>query len=991
MSPYDESIKTAQRGTRSRLVIACTAVAFLVSGGVYWYTRPTAEELVKRARAAFAVKDYSSTLSLAKRALATGPESSDALLLAGGASVELENFGDAVEFYERVSKVNNAKYLESRAISSHLLLFKLGRAAEAEQQYRDILAVDPKHPVAVAGLANLLGLAGRRREATPYLIELIRQGRISVNQLTLLGSESGGFSDVKLHQFCLQNSACDPFPMMGLSWQASHDGKQDECKKWTLRALECAPDLIEAHARLGRILVLQGRYNEIPRWNAGLPDDAEQHPEIWLIRGEFQHHHGLNLSAARCFWEAIRKDPNLRVAIHQLVQTLIAEGKQKEATPFIERLRRLQELTEYQSFLFESKHTSLEPIRNVARQMEQLGRNWESYGWSHFASQIDPRATWPRHRCARLLPRLHADTPLTLQTENPAYRIDLSDLPLPNWTQVGDSQLTNRGEDLQLDSRVRFLDQAEEVGVNFEYFNSGDPASHGQRMYEFSGGGVGVVDYDLDGWPDLYLTQGCRWPVDSADRQYLDRLYRNEGGQRFVDVTESAQIAETGFSQGVAVGDFNSDGMPDLYVANVGRNSLYLNNGDGTFSDASSYVQDDEKKWTTSCLMADLDGDGDADIYNANYLTGPDLFTRICSHKDGMARMCAPFDFPGARDQFFANDGEGEFRDRTTAAGFDVENGKGLGLVAADFDGSGGLSLFIANDLVPNFFFHRRTGHEGQPMRFVESGLERGVAFDVGGRAQGSMGIAIGDADSDGQLDLFVTNFSQEYNAFYVQKSGGLFQDEIRSSGIAEATLPVLGFGAEFIDGELDGHLDLVVTNGQVDDHRKYGRAWKMKPQYFRNMGQGTFAEVESRSLGPFFERTFLGRALARLDWNRDGLEDIALSHLDDPAALLTNVTSPHGHFVAVRLVAVHSHRDAVGTTVILKWGDMTRVQQLVAGDGYQVSNQRQLVFGTGSETNVDSIEVHWPSGRRQRFTEVSVDSELLLIEDCDRPLLLPR
>jgi len=454
-------------------------------------------------------------------------------------------------------------------------------------------------------------------------------------------------------------------------------------------------------------------------------------------------------------------------------------------------------------------------------------------------------------------------------------------------------------------------------------------------MFEFSGGGCAALDFDRDGWPDLYFTQGCRWPVREDDFTRLDRLYRNLGTGSFADVTQAAGLRENRFSGGVTSGDFDNDGFPDLYVANTGANRLYRNNGDGS------------------------------------------------------PRMCMPFHFSGAQDQIYLNLGDGRFRNVTPGSGIEVEDGKGLGVVAADLCGRGKLDLFVANDTVMNSLFENRTKGPGGPLAFVESGLSRGVALNRDGRAEGCMGIAVGDVDGDGRQDLFVTNFHLESNTLYLQQSPGTFADRTRESGLVQSSLSMLGFGAQFLDADMDGWLDLIVTNGHIDDLRRYGRPYRMPMQFYANRGQGRFAELPAETLGPFFQQKALGRGLARLDWNRDGREDAAISFLDRPAALLTNTTRDVGNRLSMTFSGVSSPRDATGATVRAKLGKRTIVRQLTGGGGYQAANQQHVVIGLGSASEVARLEVRWPSGRRQVFDNPPINHELLLVENEPKPFPL--
>ncbi len=316
------------------------------------------------------------------------------------------------------------------------------------------------------------------------------------------------------------------------------------------------------------------------------------------------------------------------------------------------------------------------------------------------------------------------------------------------------------------------------------------------------------------------------------------------------------------------------------------------------------------------------------------------------------------------------------------ASGIDVPNGKGLGIVAADFSGTGRLNLFVANDSVPNFYFVNQADQVGASPKFTEEALVSGLALSHDGLSAAWMGVAAGDANGDGRLDLFSTTYADQAKSLFIQEAaGGAFTDAIVSSGLNEPTWKMLGFGTQFLDGELDGWPDLVITNGHVFDLSHLNQAYQMPPQYFRNLGQGKFSEVPATQLGDFFSQKYLGRGLARLDWNRDGLDDFAVSNMMAPAGLVTNRTTSHGHFCTLRVVGTKSSRDAIGTSVTLKSGDRTWTQQLTAGDGYQASNERKLHFGLGVSSTIDAVTITWLGGESMTLTDLTCDAEWLLVE----------
>lgn len=436
-------------------------------------------------------------------------------------------------------------------------------------------------------------------------------------------------------------------------------------------------------------------------------------------------------------------------------------------------------------------------------------------------------------------------------------------------------------------------------------------------------------------------------------------------------------MSDTGFGQGASAGDINNDGFTDLYVANTGTNTLWLNNGDGTFRETSNALTDRTSQWTTSCMIADVNGDSFPDLYDVNYLSGDDVFDRLCVEEHGDKIMCAPYDFEPAMDRLWLGDGKGAFQDRAAEFLNPPPHGKGLGIAAMNI-GDNRLSLFVTNDTTANFFYAAESVDANS---LTESANAVGLAFNGDGKAEACMGIAVGDCTQDGRLDLLVTNFLYESNTLYVPGEEQFFEDRTRQLGMHDPTLPVLGFGTQFLDANQDGRLDLFITNGFTQDLSKYDTPYRMPPQVFEWTGQ-QFHQLPTNQLGAWSRTKSVGRAVARLDWNLDGKPDLAVGLLDEPSFILTN-TSPtaENHYLSLRLIATTTARDAIGTTITATMGSSTLVHQLTAGDGYQCTNERQILMGCGPTTQVDRLLIEWPSGATQEFNNVPTSVSATLIE----------
>ena len=869
-------------------------------------------------------------------------------------------------------------------------LLDAGRIREAEQSLRDVLARDAHHHDANHNLAMLLRFENRFHEAQPYVLELYRQGSFRREYLMTTGTrENRGLlmgGDDFYFDLCRGGVPNDPLPMLHRVSIEQFIADPKPALKILDAVLARKPDSLEAQARRGWLLRTSGADDEFLAWNRSLSRAADEHPLVWVARGLFAQSHDDSRGAVHCLLQAVELDPCDRQAFYHLAQLF----RDLSATSQAEVCARRANLLERFESVLGAPPTTLEQIREAVEVAESLQRMWEALGWATEAVRLFPNDQQSQAAVDRLRSEVTAAMPLCAKVSIAGRHLQPSEYPPPDWNSFTTRTLPQNAVSSR-STATRFADRAKALGLNFVFHNGADPSSGTAYMFELSGGGVGVLDFDGDDWPDLYLTQGCEWPVDQQRTKHLDRLFRNVGGERFEDVTSRAGLAENGLSQSASVGDINADGFQDVYVGNVGANRLWLNNGDGTFGDATESAGVAGEDWTASAAFGDLNGDGLQDLYVVNYLSGPDVFTRKCSHP-GAGRLpvqCSPTFFPAAQDRLYQNLGDGRFADVTNESGIVAPNGKGLAVVLADFEGHRRLNAFVANDTTANFYFVNHGEHPGGPLRFVDQGVQTGLAYDGNGTAQSSMGVAVGDANDDGTLDLLVTNFTKEVNSLYLHRQADSFVDSIRESGMAEAGFPMMGWGAQFLDGDLDGLNDLFVANG---DLYPTSNPYQMPQHYFHNRGKGRFALAASESLGPYFTQRWLGRSVARLDFNRDGLADLAVTHVETPFALLVNESLRHGRFLKVKLRGTVSDREAIGATVRVTAKEKTWTRQLVGGDGFAVSNERELIFGLGDAEQIDSITVAWPAGSDEVFQGVVLaDSELLLVEGSQRIVFLRR
>ncbi|MFN0017526.1 MAG: FG-GAP-like repeat-containing protein [Pirellulaceae bacterium] len=940
---------------------------------VWWSRLPPDPKILEEARRALDQRRPADALQLATNYLRKAPQSVTARLYAAKAAESLGQREQALEFLQPIPAEDSSEEATQAAQLAGKLYLAQGRAWTAEQSYRRVVQHRPRDVDANRQMVVLLTIEGRRWESRPFLLELVSQQQDTLEELIVLGDIWPDY-EFRAELDRLRNAQPrDPLPYLGLARMAAHKQETIEARLMLQRVIAEYPDLVEAHAWLGWTLV-QDREGPVAlgKWEKELPVAAADHPMIWLVRGMGAEHLGQREAAARCFGEALRLDPNYDLAASRLSHALSAVGQTEAAKVVGRRSDLLLELAARLKLIYSEKQHDVETFRLIARKMESLGRLREAWAWYQLVAAQDPKQAETVADAERLQDRLKSGPFLSLAEAQPDLKLDVARYPLPKWPDADRPAVAYVRSGSS--ASIRFVDSAAATGIDFTYFNGDLPGQ--PRVLGDVGGGVGILDYDGDSWPDIYFTQGADWPIHAASTMHRDRLFRNLGNGKFEDVTEFAGLGDNTYSHGVSIGDFDNDGFPDLYLGNCGMNRLYHNNGDGTFTDNSSRAGIVSNDWTTSCLIADLSGDGWPDLFDVNYLGG-DALTRSCA-----PRECGPYLFPGQQDRLLLSNGDGTFSDVTGSAGIQGKDGKGLGIVAADFAAAGRLSLFIANDTTPNFFYENVAPSGKTAPLFSENGIPSGLAHDRNGFAQACMGVAADDANGDGFLELFVTNFYNESNTFYLPEiPGKSYSDQTAEFGLREGSLQMLGFGTQFIDGELDGWPDLILTNGHVHHRPKEGIPYEMRPQYYQNLAGKSFEELLPESLGQFFSQKRLGRGLARIDWNRDGREDVVISHIDSPAALLTNQTTPCGHFLVLQLRGVQGSRDAIGTICELQAGQRKLTRQLTAGDGYLASNQRQLVFGIGEATHIDKLSIRWPGGATQTYTNLAVDAEYIAIE----------
>ena len=508
----------------------------------------------------------------------------------------------------------------------------------------------------------------------------------------------------------------------------------------------------------------------------------------------------------------------------------------------------------------------------------------------------------------------------------------------------------------------RLTDVTNAAGIQVHH-NSG--AYGGKLLPETLGSGCAFLDYDSDGWQDILLINGMDWPGHKRQRSTL-RLYHNNRNGTFTDVTRAAGLDVELYGMGVAVGDYNNDGFPDIFITCVGQSRLFRNTGKGTFVDATrSSDLFGRQGLSTSALWFDYDRDGFLDLFVCNYVRWSPEHDVFCSLDGRHKSYCTPEAYRGDTCWLFHNRGNGTFEEVTATSGVFDSSSKSLGVAMLDYDQDGWPDVLVANDTQPNKLYRNlRNG------KFKDAAIEAGLAFSTEGKARAGMGIDVGDFDNSGRAGIAITNFDNEMIGLYRASAPGVFDDVSIPSGVGAPSRNTLGFGCIFLDVDLDGALDLAVANGHIDETVRNIRGnvgYAQPPQLFLNQGHGKFRDVASE-VGGDFDKPRVGRGLAYADFDRDGDLDLLLTTNNGPAVLFRNDQLAGNHSIRFALQGTKSNRDAIGATVEIFAGDLRQSRRVRGGSSYLSQSELPLTFGLAKRDKVDRIVINWPSGRTEEY-----------------------
>jgi len=975
----------------SRWRIAIVITLSIVAAGLFWiwYRQPDSDVLIARAYDAIQKGDFDSARQALRELHQHDRSNAEVVEWLAEICLSAGDEAAAIDWLEQVPDSSPQKAVDG-AFRGAQLSMSSNRAARARQCLDRCLRLNPDHEPARRLLIHLELILTRSEAMLAQIAELDRRGQATPADVALfcVGRNFHWEDDSHLEwlEACVAESPGDCLTRTALAYYYSSQSRRDDAV-----ALLHSSDVPRTGFERWRIALGMIEddidHDNIQKAREGLsrmPPEADAFLRTWLAYARiFSEQNEIDLAIV-AYDNASRLSPFDPEPISAMSQLLTRQEKHDEASRWAFRAQLNSQL--WQILTHEKP---LDPQGPTAKTVMKMGCLLQALG-RHREAIICFESLFDNSEFGVEATRLVEITRQTTDQQRYLTVVELPDLDRGISVAGTRSEITlwersgGISNGAASDATIEMRDIAADVGLDFTFFH-GD--SREDFLAETLGGGIGVIDFDLDDWPDVLLTQGTSLPV-SPQTTHSNRLFRNINGTLAVDVTTETGVAHGGYGQGCAVADTNNDGFPDLFICNHGENVLYDNNGDGTFSDVTQEAGLHGlhgPQWSTSASFADFDGDGDLDLYSVNYVRIPEGDVKRC-RRGNYVGPCRVMDYPAEQDTFWINKGDGTFQDRTDSVGIQAADGKGLGVISADFDNDGWIDLFVGNDTTANFLFKNlgtRTAAtevtESEWQGFQEIGVLAGVAFNRDGKAEACMGIACEDLNDDGLFDLFVTNYENETNTFYANLGSLGFADETHRLNLAEASRPMLGWGAQFIDLDADSDRDLFVSNGHLYDR-------PMCSQLFLNR-TGQFEEISGRA-GQFFEAERFGRSAAIIDWNRDLAADLIVSFLKSPVALLTN-SIPNGNRLSIRLIGVSSTRDVQGTRLSVTAGQRVMHFRSSSDGGYFASNENDVKIGLGPHKHVETIEVKWPSGRVQTWSQLPAGRKYALIEGRQSPEVL--
>jgi tetratricopeptide (TPR) repeat protein len=628
------------------------------------------------------------------------------------------------------------------------MYLQLGHWEHAESEYQSAIATDQNNQIAQRRLADLYNLIGQRHQAVPIMQRLIGTTAATLNDLFYLGDVDHAIQLPDDIHALKDAATADVLIQIALGNEALAENRNEQAQQYFTHAINQRPNNPDAIAGLGQAIIHLDK-NSRESWRSKVTGNLSHDPGILSVLGQYEEKQNRFEDAVNAYARVVKKRPDSRIAWHRLGLCLSRVGRTEEAILALARAKELQQMALWLDDLFQHRE-HVELIHRVASQLASMGRAAEANAWCGYVLQNAPQTRWAQS----LYQRLNSDSESLVAKEVEASLITMLDrltnrewLPpsTENATVVADSTAKNTRNQT---NQFRFVDEAAKSGLHFVHRSARDPSTSGARIIETTGGGVGVIDIDADGWPDVYFPQGSTvFPLPQSDGE-SDQLFRNRRGLSWDDVSSNAGIRESAFGQGISAGDFDNDGLTDLYIANYGTNQLLHNQGDGTFIDVTPDFFRRQPIWTTSCLIADVNADGHPDLFDVTYCRGANVESLICEEQ-GQARSCSPRAFAAETDRIWLGSGDGHWK-QSTEDGLDLPDGLGLGIVAFRPSANEALTLFVANDEAPNYWLIPPASSPNTNSVWDDLAPVSGLAVDADGKPQACMGIACDDMDGNG-------------------------------------------------------------------------------------------------------------------------------------------------------------------------------------------------------------------------------------------------
>ena len=935
----------------------------------------------------------SAAQEVATKALLLDPNHGQAKILAAEVAFATNQFDEGIELLMSAaeSMPRQSIGLKTRAIG---MLWERGELDRAQAGFIRLLREHPNYDEGRRGLARLLNQRGFRFDANQQIRVLCRRPsqQPTIDELRCLIVPGRAYHDFAEKPDIDDQALIASVGELSVARALYSEGDV----RLALNVLENGALLRRSNpaavAFYGQVLSDAQLFERLGVWVASTDEKARRYPGYWIAMGGWAMKQRMPAQAVRIFCEAILREPGDLTAYDRLHLALKANGNMELADQVSRRRIAISTLIKLMRAIYSDPRADPESFHQMSTMLDEIGRPFEAKCWRSLALHRMGQSIQATQQSNSELTKLLSGFDPNQSQTSLLCGIDLELYPFDLDALVAKSGAHRSSDDQREGDQVPaatppagqpvFVNVAPAVDLNFTYVNADPPKERYFRVHEALGSGIACLDFDLDGLVDIYAGQGACNPPDGRGNQ-PNMLARCQG-DRFEIVTESAGCDDRGYTLGITSGDWNQDGFPDLVVGDMLRNHLFINQGDGTFrrlQQCSGYQPDpvwNQGKYTSSLAIADVTGDNLPDIVEVNYLDDDRIFEPLRFDQQGIpVRYPGPLHFRASVDRLFVGTGSGQLRGQLLDT-----PAPGLGLLIANIDQMGGNEIFVANDMKANCLWVRSEDTSTPMVQFEDLAVVRGVAFGHDGGALACMGIAAGDFDENGLLDLHVTNLFDQWANQYMQYQNHLFDDLTLPFQLDESTHAMLGFGTEVIDFDNNGTLDLVTGNGNVDDQTHKNIPFEMPTQVF--VGDRTsLKQVTVAGDDRYWGANHLTRALVTLDWNNDGRLDFVAGDLKEPMVLMENRCPTDGNWIQFRLVGTRSERDAIGSSIRITTSDARQVVlDVKTGDGYMCRNQALLAAGLGRADHLRHAEIRWADGSRQSIGPLLANKRWLIVQD---------